>query len=130
MSCFLSSAGIIINEILTREKPYAIQLDKQHLSPEAIYKQVCEQDLRPHMQPPGQDGFTAGMNSIVVDCLQKNAFARPSFATIGVMTIVIKKNSSSQRKLVTFSLNNSIEWKNWIRIFAPLILLWIIWLSW
>lgn len=70
---------------MTREKPFATQLDQQHLSPEIIYKQVREQDLRPRMQPPGQDGFTAGMNSIVVDCLQRNAFARPSFATIGVI---------------------------------------------
>lgn len=77
------SAGIIINEILTRETPYASQLH-ENKTPEMIFQQVCERDLRPHMQPPGQDDFTDGMNLIVSDCLQKNNDARPSFTAIGV----------------------------------------------
>jgi hypothetical protein len=74
------SAGIIINEILTREKPYA----NKQLSPEFIFQQVCTIDLRPRMQPPGKDDFTQGMNSIVSDCLQRSSYARPSFKKIGV----------------------------------------------
>ncbi|KAL9558812.1 hypothetical protein MBANPS3_000712 [Mucor bainieri] len=73
------SAGIIINEILTREKPYV----HQQACPEYVFQQVCSMDLRPRMQPPGIDDFTEGMNSIVSDCLQRDAYARPSFASIG-----------------------------------------------
>jgi serine/threonine protein kinase len=77
------SAGIIINEILTRESPFADHL-REHLSPEIIFNQVCEIDLRPRTQPSGQDDFTDGMSAIVSDCLQRNCYARPSFTTIGV----------------------------------------------
>ncbi|KAG2196328.1 hypothetical protein INT47_009323, partial [Mucor saturninus] len=76
------SAGIIINQILTRETPYASQI-RENNTPEMIFKQVCERDLRPRMQPPGQDEFTDGMNMIVSDCLQRNIDARPSFTAIG-----------------------------------------------
>lgn len=76
------SAGIIINEILTREKPYAREL--KGTSPALVFQQVCNNGLRPRMQPPKQDGYTDGMNSIVFDCLHPNPTLRPSFKTIGV----------------------------------------------
>lgn len=77
----LFSAGIIINEILTRERPYCAD---QQMCPEDIFQHVCTMDLRPRMLPPGIDDFTEGMNSIVSDCLQRNAYARPSFTSIAV----------------------------------------------
>ncbi|KAG2235247.1 hypothetical protein INT48_004714 [Thamnidium elegans] len=75
------SVGIIINEILTREKPYASQLHGG-LSPEIIFGQICDLELRPRMQPSGQDDFTYGMNLIVSDCLQRNSNERPSLNAI------------------------------------------------
>ncbi|EPB87482.1 RGC/RGC protein kinase [Mucor circinelloides 1006PhL] len=72
------SAGVIINEILTRERPYA----NRQSCPEHIFHEVCTVDLRPQMQPPSRDDFTEGMTSIVSDCLQRNAYARPSFTSI------------------------------------------------
>lgn len=80
----LRSAGVIINEILTRERPYA----NRQSCPEHIFHEVCTVDLRPQMQPLSRDDFTEGMTSIVSDCLQRNAYARPSFTSIAVIKFV------------------------------------------
>ncbi|GAA5802177.1 hypothetical protein HPULCUR_007638 [Helicostylum pulchrum] len=77
------SVGIIINEILTREKPYTSQL-QGGLSPAVIFKQICDIELRPRMQLSGQDDFTYGMNLIISDCLQNNSNSRPSLNAIAV----------------------------------------------
>lgn len=76
------SAGIIINEILTREKPYA----ELHQSPQMIFNQVCEDEIRPKVKISSieQDDFTNGMVSIVRDCLQTDPLLRPTFCTLGV----------------------------------------------
>lgn len=86
------SAGVIINEILTREKPYG----DLNTSPQHIFNQVCEDDLRPKMKPSGQDDFTDGMNAIIHDCLEADCFDRPSFDTIGVG--VFFYNSKKKKK--------------------------------
>lgn len=76
--------GLLLhNEILTKEKPYASQLF-EGLSPETILSQICDAELRPRMQPSGQDDFAYGMNLIVSDCLKKNRYARPSLNAIPV----------------------------------------------
>lgn len=81
------SAGIIINEILTRENPYKAQLNEGQ-TPEDIFNLVRESELRPRMQPSEQDDFTYGMNLIVSDCLKTDINARPSFAAIAVSILI------------------------------------------
>lgn len=81
------SVGIIINEILTRERPYNSQL-QDGLSYEEIFDQICELDLRPRMQSSSEDDFTCSMNLIISDCLQKNSHSRPSFTAIAVSIVI------------------------------------------
>jgi serine/threonine protein kinase len=84
------SAGIIINQILTRERPYS----NLKASPHSIFNQVCEDELRPKMRPLGQDDFTSGMNAIIHDCLETDCFQRPSFDTLGVKYYYINHDKS------------------------------------
>lgn len=79
------SAGIIINEILTREKPYS----ELHQSPQIIFNQVCEKNIRPEVKISATDqgDFTNGMVSIVQDCLQTDPLLRPTFGALGVSVL-------------------------------------------
>ncbi|KAI8391178.1 uncharacterized protein BYT42DRAFT_602084 [Radiomyces spectabilis] len=77
------SAGIIINEILTRETPYH-ELTEQGLSPEVIFEHIRDKGLRPTMQLPMQDEYSDDVNAVILDCLQVDPSLRPTFSGIGL----------------------------------------------
>ncbi|KAI8997000.1 kinase-like domain-containing protein [Pilobolus umbonatus] len=82
------SAGIVINEILTREKPYqehtALGIDSS-----SIFLNVCGKGLRPAMNEVADDAYMMDMNSIVADCLEGDPEERPSFSSINVRNLSI-----------------------------------------
>ncbi|KAI8092857.1 uncharacterized protein BX664DRAFT_96027 [Halteromyces radiatus] len=83
------SAGIIMNEIITRELPYQALLD-DGLTAENIF----------NMQHSGpsclvlskKDDYAEKFNSIILDCLRRDSSGRPSFATIGNRVKTIDPN--------------------------------------
>ncbi|KAG0179191.1 hypothetical protein DFQ29_002414 [Apophysomyces sp. BC1021] len=77
------STGIIINEILTREKPY-IQQRLEGFSCESIFNQIRDEGLSPRTQPKGHDGYSDGINVIILECLQRDPDMRPSLSSIAV----------------------------------------------
>ncbi|KAF7727728.1 hypothetical protein EC973_007187 [Apophysomyces ossiformis] len=76
-----NSAGIIINEILTRELPYMEQR-LQGLSSESIFNQVRHDGLYPRMLPEGHDGYSDGIKSVIMKCLQRDPDIRPTVSSI------------------------------------------------
>ncbi|KAI9470491.1 MAG: hypothetical protein EXX96DRAFT_358928 [Benjaminiella poitrasii] len=75
------SVGIIINEILTRERPYQKFLN-DGLSCENIFMRVCGENLKVTMRPAAEDEYTDEINAIVYKCLQSDPSARPTCSAI------------------------------------------------
>lgn len=75
------SAGIIMNEIITRELPYQSSLD-EGLTVEDIFNKIYFDNLYPDLSK--KNDYAEKFNPIIMDCLQRNASARPNFTTIGV----------------------------------------------
>ncbi|CAO3617380.1 unnamed protein product [Mucor fragilis] len=75
------SVGIIMNEILTRERPYQ-KLLNQGISYEVIFQRVCEENLRVTMKAAAEDEYAEKINMIIHDCLQSDPNSRPSCLAI------------------------------------------------
>ncbi|KAF1804896.1 hypothetical protein FB192DRAFT_1053619 [Mucor lusitanicus] len=75
------SVGIIMNEILTRERPYQ-QLLNQGISYENIFQRVCEENLRVTMRAAADDEYADKINMIIHDCLQSDPKSRPNCLAI------------------------------------------------
>ncbi|CAO3621699.1 unnamed protein product [Cunninghamella blakesleeana] len=74
------SAGIIMNEIITRELPYQSSLD-EGLTVEDIFNKIYFDNLCPDLSK--KSDYAEKFNPIIMDCLQRNELARPNFTTIG-----------------------------------------------
>ncbi|KAI8379101.1 uncharacterized protein BYT42DRAFT_313184 [Radiomyces spectabilis] len=75
------SVGIVINEILTRKLPYQQEID-EGASAEDVFNRVCDEDLKPFMQPQGHDEYSDKINVIIRDCWQYDPVLRPTFTSL------------------------------------------------
>ncbi|KAI9245683.1 hypothetical protein BDA99DRAFT_543582 [Phascolomyces articulosus] len=82
------SVGVIINEILTREKPYKDLLD-QGYSQLAIFKMISsrsgsrEKRIRPKLvKTMDADGYAERINQIIEECMSEDPCARPTFSAM------------------------------------------------
>ncbi|KAL7326247.1 Histidine kinase osmosensor, variant 3 [Mucor circinelloides] len=75
------SVGIIINEILTRERPYQ-KLLNQGITYENIFQRVCEENLQVTMRAAAEDEYADKINTIIRDCLQSDPNSRPTCLAI------------------------------------------------
>ncbi|KAI8968050.1 hypothetical protein BDF20DRAFT_205358 [Mycotypha africana] len=75
------SVGIIMNEILTREKPYQ-KLIRQGMSYENIFTHVRDGDLRVTMYADGEDEYADKINTLISDCLHPDPNCRPTCANM------------------------------------------------
>ena len=77
------SLGIILNEIVTRAKPYEQELDQYGESNyEAVFDRVKHHNLYPAMLSPDEDMYAGKVNEIIVSCLRRNPVARPSISQV------------------------------------------------
>ncbi|KAI8062897.1 hypothetical protein BC940DRAFT_308004 [Gongronella butleri] len=118
------SAGIIMNEIITRELPYQSLLD-DGMSPESIFEL-----LQAKVQYPAfsrKDDYAEHFNMIILACLQRNPASRPTFSTIGNrvksidpnlfrsdnvvdnMAILLEKYANNMEKLVRQRTENLVQ---------------------
>ncbi|CEP15224.1 hypothetical protein [Parasitella parasitica] len=80
-SADIYSVGIILNEILTRERPYQ-KLLNQGFTLENIFRRVCEENLRVVMKTSTDDEYADKINLIINDCLQSDPSSRPTCLVI------------------------------------------------
>ncbi|KAI8344602.1 hypothetical protein BC941DRAFT_409079 [Chlamydoabsidia padenii] len=83
------SAGIIMNEIITRELPYQALLDEGY-TVENIFS--LQQSGSSSLALSKKDDYSEKFNSIIVDCLCPDASRRPGFVTIGNRVKTIDPN--------------------------------------
>ncbi|KAG0236597.1 hypothetical protein BGX31_003887 [Mortierella sp. GBA43] len=79
------SAGIIFNEIVTRTVPYASQLQDATSAdgPAMLLDRIKFEDLRPDlMVEDASDENIGAVNQLIRNCLQPDAYLRPTFSNI------------------------------------------------
>jgi serine/threonine protein kinase len=79
---FNSSIGVIINEILTRERPYQDLLE-EGLSYENIFSRISKESLKVSTRF-NDDEYTDKVNAIIRNCIQSDPFNRPTCASLRV----------------------------------------------
>lgn len=74
--------GIILNEIVTRERPY-YKLQDEGMPYEEIFTQISERNARVTLSN-SDDEHAFRINSLIKDCLQQDPNARPTCGIIRV----------------------------------------------
>ncbi|KAI8138398.1 hypothetical protein BJV82DRAFT_631365 [Fennellomyces sp. T-0311] len=76
------SLGMILNEIVTRAKPYQKELIEFEENYEAVFDRIKHHDLLPAMLTPDQDVYVGQVNEIIISCLRREVMSRPSIGHV------------------------------------------------
>lgn len=101
------SVGIIMNEIVTRAKPYSNMLDNETETFESIFFKIRDLGLRPKLDTRATDEeeYATKMGLIISECLDPDPSARPTFSSLAVSYHIIAISSS--RGLISLIKKNS-----------------------